>query len=290
MNKLLITASAAIAGLSLSAADAPKKADSNVLWEVTGENIKVSPTNQGNAWRTSAFTIEPTKDKKGFIFKSNPAKKHYSTGKYMKVSPEYPWFCWRIISAKPIPKTYLGLTMGNFSGLGCNQVGMVSRVLPGYYAINIAQDSKLTKPRNAFLRIDQHGFTTTFGYMKMVKKPDYYIEITSESIKAGKPVKPGEEVTFTLNLKDSAEEASLSFYKAYTMPKMKINGVSMLMMKPADKENKVWVAKVKINSLSPEYKKGKPYPRNAIIVKADVELEEEMISVLTSMPAAVDVK
>ncbi len=289
MNKLLITVSTAIAGLSLSAADAPKKADSNVLWEVTGENIKVSPTNQGDAWRTSAFTIEATKDKKGFIFKSDSAKKHYSTGKYMKLSPEYPWFCWKITDVKPL-KGYRGLTMGNFVGLDCNTVGMVSRVLPGYYAVNIARNSKLTKPRDAFLRIDQHGFITTFGYMKMVKKPDFYIEIDSESIKADKPVKPGEEVTFTLNLKNPAEEASLSFYKSYTMPKMKINGVSMLMMKPVDKEKKVWVAKVKINSLSPEYKKGKPYPRNAIIVKADVELEDEMISVLTSMPVAVDVK
>ena len=283
----LLTIAAIMAGVSTFAAEA-KKTDPNVLWDVNGKNIKLSPVNKSGAWRTKDFTIEPQKDGPGFIFKSR--KKQYTTGKYCKLSPEYPWFCWKITNAKIIPKTYRSLTMGAFSGLDCNSLPMVSKVLPGYYAINIAQNSKLTKPKTYFLRIDQHGYEITFEYMKMVKKPAYYIEVDSASIKAGKAIQPGEEVTFTLNLKDPAEEATLALYKAYTMPKIKVNGTAMIMMKPADKENKVWTAKVKMNTLSPIFKKGKGFPRGGIVVKADVEMEEEMISVLTSIPVAVNIK
>jgi hypothetical protein len=284
----LLTIAVAMTGIAASA-EMVKNPDANTLWIENGKNIKTSTKNAAGAWRTSAFSITPAKDGKGFVLTSDAKKKYYSTGCYLPVSPEYPWFCWNITDVKNL-KGYRGLTMGSFSGLNCNQVGEVSHIKPGYYAVNIAQNSKLKKPAKPFLRIDQHGLQVTFEYMKMVKKPDYYIEVTSDAIKANKPIQPGDEVTFTLNLKEPAEEATLTFYKAYTMPKMKINGSAMIMMKPADKENKVWTAKVKFNTLSPTAGKGKAFKRNAIIIKADVELEENMISVLTSMPVAVNIK
>jgi hypothetical protein len=74
------------------------------------------------------------------------------------------------------------------------------------------------------------------------------------------------------------------------MPKMKINGKSSFAMKAADKDNKVWTAEIKIDTLSPTMGKGKIFKRNGIIIKAAVELEESMISVLTSMPAPVNIK
>lgn len=289
MSKMqLLIAAAAMAGITATA-ELIKNPDPNTLWIENGKDIKTSDKNAAGAWRTQAFTIVPEKDGKGFIFKSNVEKKHYSTGIYLPVSPEYPWLCWRITNVKTL-KGYRGLTVGSFSGMNCNQVGEVSNILPGYYAVNIAQNSNLKKPGTSYLRLDQHGLETTFEYFKMVKKPAYYIEVTSDAITANKPIEPGDEVTFTLNLKDPAEEATLSFYKAYTMPKMKINGQAMIMMKPADKTNKVWTATVKLNTLTPTTGKDKPFDRNAIIIKADAEMEESMISVLTAMPVAVNIK
>jgi hypothetical protein len=286
-KKMLAVVVAGVIGIS-SFAELVKNPDANTLWIENGKEIKTSDKNAPGAWRTSKFTITPAKDK-GFTFISDPAKKNTTTGCYLPVSPEYPWFCWKITSVKKM-KGYRGLSVGNFLGLGCNRVNEVSNLLEGYYAVNIAQNSKLKKKAEKFLRVDQYGFETTFEYMKMVKKPDYYIEVTSDAINAAKAIEQGDTVTFTLNLKEPAKEAVLSFYKAYTMPKMKINGKSSFTMKASDKDNKVWTAQIKLDTLSPTMGKGKSFKRNGIVIKATVELEESMISVITSMPAPVNIK
>jgi hypothetical protein len=162
-KKILTVVIAGIIGIS-SFAELVKKTDGNTLWVENGKDIKTSVKNAAGAWRTSRFTITPAKEK-GFNFISK--NKKVTTGRYMTVSPEYPWFCWKITRVKKL-KGYRALSMGNFVELGCNQVGEVSNLLEGYYAINIAQNSKLTKKGTRFLRVDQHGFETTFEYMKMV--------------------------------------------------------------------------------------------------------------------------
>ena len=85
----------------------------------------------------------------------------------------------------------------------------------------------------------------------MVKKPDNYLEVRSPAFNEKKQFGPEDTLTFTMFLKEPAEDASIRFFSNYTMREAKLNDNHFLQLKPEDDEQKIWSATVTVKSMVP---------------------------------------
>jgi hypothetical protein len=223
--------------------------DENTLWIENGKNIAVDEKRaKRDVWGGGLPVKE--RGKGGFSFVFNTAeRKKYSNGIYVPVDPDYPFLVFEILAFKRLQWKHRGFRFGAFQHSKRPCFFMVDNPQSGIIVYNVFGDEKIHKGYR-YVRNDMDGLQVDFKYVKMVKKPDNYIIIESEAIKKNKVLANGDEVKFTVILKEPAEDVSLRFFRAYLMRQLNLNGKDHLQLKPENEDScKVWSAKVKIKSL-----------------------------------------
>lgn len=233
-----------LAAASAVYAEMKHNPDSNTLWIEDGKNIKTAKNNYSEGFNNTDMIVT-SRPEGGFIMEQKKQGKPRS-GRMVPISPEYPYLVYEIDSLEQKPG-YHALWMPL---LGNGMMVMEGNPQKGVFAINVYENSNLNpKTRRTPLSFDIHGLQVGFKYIKMVKKPDYYITVESPAFAAKKCCAPGDKVKFTVYLKEEAEDVSLSFYTRIVTP-LTINGSSKLQLYPVNKENpKVWSREITLESV-----------------------------------------
>jgi len=218
--------------------------DDNTLWIEDGKDIEIVKDGAPEFWAGKAWAgkleMETTED--GFKVKS-PSMEQYVQGRHFKFSKEYPYLVWeidKIVYGQGYKHLLLGFPYGVFQFVG--------NFYPGIFVVNPFLAHKDIKDFE-YCRIYLYNSEIYFKYMKMVKRPDYLIEITGADIEKKGYVEPGDELNFKVILKEGAEDVSLTFYDHFGTQEVKINGSSSLQLKPEDEEQRIWTGKIKIEDI-----------------------------------------
>ena len=243
--------------LSTSAAWAELKQnpDGNTLWVEDGKDIKTGP-GSGDYWNNSIkFTSLPDSG-----FSMEATDKANATGRYLPMSADYPYVVFEITQVEKRPG-YVSLDLPHLLGDNWKavEIGMVSQLQTGIFAVNVFKNGKLGNG-TPYFRINQYNCALNFKYLKCVKVPESYIEMSPEE-----PLKPGDKITFKVHLANKAEDVSLRFFLGYTMPEIKLNGEQSLQLKPETSDDpKVWTGTIDYKSID----KDKDIPPGGMLIKA----------------------
>jgi len=243
--------------------------DDNTLWIEDGKELELVEHGQPEFWAGKAWAgkleMEPITG--GFRLKSPSADKN-SMGRYLKLSPSYPYLVWEV-SKVIYGEGYRGFSL-HFPG---PVFGFVTHIFPGIFAVNPFLVDKKLAEKLYFCRLYLYNAEMHFKYLKMVKKPDNYIEIAGPHLQDKGFLEPEDELMFRVFLKEPAEDVSLTFYDSYITHEVKVNGSSGLQLKPEDKEQKIWSARVKIERVDPPSLKKEgnaSYSPGSFLIKATV--------------------
>ena len=229
MKKTLIVLTAGALAFGVHA-EFKKNPDPNTLWTEKGGNTVYGKDNKN--WRITHSGIVPVADAGNMVFGGSK-----DFGRYVPVSPEYPYFVLKIKSNELKPKSYNSLNMG-FPG-GHPILGVVAKVPAGTYVTKHA----MTVKRDQFLRIDYYGQKITIEEMAMVKVPEVAVDMEPAVLKKGG------ELILTVKLQKEADAVDVKFFKSYRMLKTNLNGKESYEMK-GDDSGKVWTLKVKYDNFS----------------------------------------
>jgi hypothetical protein len=261
--------------------------DANTLWIEDGQDVEVGTGSSADHW-SGDLGVHSSLD--GFVLSGTDVKK-FSTGRYVAVDSAYPWLSFEIGKARNVGQVdgYHGFTL-SMVGPPHYLVNAVPAIPTGIYAFNVLRDqTAVTGIR--FLRIDLYNTELTFPYLQMVKVPDNFIEVSAPAFAEKKRADQGDEITFTVNLKESAEDVSLTFFDSYTMPQLKLNGETKLQLKPKGDEQKVWTTAVKLDSIEGDaLKAGEQFEPNRIFIKATVLGGAVKVPIWTGNPYQFHVK
>ena len=249
MKKTLIalTVGALASGLY---AEFKKNPDPNTLWVEEGGNTAYGK-NAGRDWRTNNGEIVPVADAKNMVF--GGAK---DIGRYVPISPEYPYFIVKVKANELKPKHYNAFS-ASFPG-GHQMFGVVTKVPVGTYVIKHNMNVK----RDQFLRIDYYGNKITIEKMGMVKVPEVAVDMVPAVLKKG------DELTITVTLQQEADAVDIKFHKSYTMPKIKLNGKDSYEMK-SDDSGKVWTFKIKYDNFT-GFKAGEKLKKTNVLFALEI--------------------
>jgi hypothetical protein len=236
--------------------------DENTLWIEDGKDVEQGTGSSDKHW-SEGLEMESTE--KGLRVKSPSSEKHGS-GRYLKLSPEYPYLVWEITEVN-YGKGYRGLGFYFPSGV----FGFVSHIYPGIFVANPFLSQKDLKEGTKFCRIYLYNTEIYLKYIKMVKSPENLIDISSPVLKDKGYVENGDELTFRIILKKPCEDVTLTFYHSYITSQVSMNGMSTLQLKPEDKEQKVWSNTIKISSIGRgNLGEKKSYDPGSFLIKATV--------------------
>ena len=231
-------------------AEFKKNPDANTLWSEEGGNT-VYGASAGTAWRTTGGGIKPVKDAKNMVFGGTR-----DLGRYVPVSAEYPYFIVKVNANERNPKGYNAFNVSLPNGF--HMLGVVTQVPAGTYVVKHGMNVK----RDQYLRIDYFGKKITIGKMAMVKVPEVAVDM------APAVLKKGGELTLTVKLQKEADAVDVKFFRAYTMPKIKLNGKDSYEMK-GDDSGKVWTLKVKYDNFS-HFKPGEKLRRTNVLFALEI--------------------
>ena len=231
--------------------------DDNTLWVENGKDIKNGQAASSADYWSAGVKLLPNPEGEGFIIDSNSdIDKKTVTGRYVRVSPDYPWMTWEITAFVPIKDKYTALFMPVMTTIANGAHSTFAGNIPtGIFVTNINELGGVDKEHISFLNIYAYNSKTNVKYIKLVKKPDYYVEMKSDTAAQKQKIELGDNVTFKAYLKDPAEDVSLRFYHAYTLPQLSINGEQSLQLKPEEgSDGKIWSATIPLKSISGDYK------------------------------------
>ena len=261
MKKTLSFLLLALAGFV--GADIVKNPDANTLWKEDNKNVEKN-------WRY-AYKDQHVRtcDGKSFSFECN-TKGNTGHRDFIRVpvSKDYPWLVFRLNSVKVNP----GYRSWNIriSDLDKFNVGQTSVQEAGYFACNVWEGANLKKvPTSAEIFFYNYTLKLTFSDLKMVKKPDNFIEVTSPAFAAKKQYTPGDKIRFTVTLKEPAEDVSVRLVFPDLLAAVKLNGMGKLQLKPIDDTQKVWSAEFEVKTLGP-VRGVKEFRRNTLLVRATI--------------------
>jgi len=233
--------------------------DENTLWIEDGKEIEVAEKSGKGVWRES-LQIVPRKEG-GFSIIYNPEEEEaYATEVWVPLSQEYKYWVVQIDSFSRVNYPSRSFYMGNLYQKKCLTFIMIDNPQPGLMVWPIYNDeSKWDSAAGASHRIDNRGLKVDFAFIKMVKIPDYYITIESETMTENNELKIGDKIKFTVIMQKGAEDVSIRLYDNYCMPLMKINDLEVLQLKPEKRkgtaDDSIWSATVVINKLSNNLRK-----------------------------------
>jgi hypothetical protein len=261
--------------------------DANTLWAEDGKDVEVGTGSSADHW---SGELGVASSPEGFVLSGTDAKK-FSTGRYVAVDSAYPWLSFEVGKTQNVGQIdgYHGFTL-SLVGPPHFLVNPVPAIPTGIYNFNILRDQPAVTGIR-FLRMDLYNTQLTFPSFKMVKVPDNYIEVSGPVFAEKKRADQGDEITFTVNLKESAEDVSLTFFDSYTMPQLKLNGENKLQLKPTGDDQKVWAATVKLDSIAgAALKAGEPFEPNRMLIKATVLGGAVKVPIWTGNPYPLHIK
>jgi len=229
-------------GLSVSSADIVANPDSNTLWREDGLNASMGADSSADHWKSGGLEVKAADGKMQF---NAPDAVKVNTGRYVQAGATYPYLVFQIHDFKPLPG-YHGFTI--FLSNQSSSLSLVSQINPGIYTLDLGSFLPAS-PATSFLSLYLYDGQLTLSDLSMVKSPDNFISIISPKMKEKGFLEIGDEVTFTVTMKDAAEDVSLNFFDSYTLPQLKINGEQTLQLKPKDATQKVWSATIKLQTI-----------------------------------------
>ncbi|MBE6393939.1 MAG: hypothetical protein E7044_07795 [Lentisphaerae bacterium] len=247
----------------LVSADIIKNPDANTLWKEDNKNVEKNwaYAYKGQHTRTS--------DGKSFSFECN-TKGNTGHRDFIRVpvSKDYPWLVFRLNSVKVNPG-YRTWTV-RISALDRFNISQVSVQEPGYFACNVWEGANLKKiPKTAEIFFYNYTLKLTFSDLKMVKKPDNFIVVSSPAFESKKKYSPGDKIRFTVTLKEPAEDVSVRLVYPDLLSAVKLNGMGKLQLKPTDDTQKVWSAEFEVKTLGP-VRRVSEFRRNTLMVRATI--------------------
>ena len=233
-----------LAAVSAVWAEIKVNPDANTLWSME------SASKKGWYQNTLSRGIRPNPNGGFFIGDDNPVNNGHVARHKVPVSKEYPWLVWDM---KEVYTFHAGrYQRWSLSIQGLNGgIGSVTNVEKGLAAVNCFDNAKPLKPgtKEGILRAYFFDVEIGFTAIKMVKKPDNYIVASSPAFEKKKSFSPGDEVKFTVYLKEPAEDVTLKVIDINYLYDVAVNGKNVLELTPEDKEQKIWSITVKIESL-----------------------------------------
>ena len=221
--------------------------DPNTHWMEDGREIEMSEKAGTGHWQIAPdgrdLEIKSLEDGKGLRLLA-PDKKGRKTSTRLKLSPDYPYFVFRITDFELLP----GYRSWTFRlGLGPISVGQAKTPQKGIYVFDIYQNlsEKEAEKKAGYLTWWINDLRLDLEYMKLVKKPDYFVRADSSDPE----IKPGSRVKFTAELAEEAEDVSLTLVTTGVPHPIKVNGETKIQLKPTDKTQKVWTAEIEVKSL-----------------------------------------
>lgn len=242
-------------------ADIIPNPDANTLWREDGTSAPTGKTPSLDSWNGDL----DIKAVDGNLQINSPDTTKVNSGRYVQISSEFPYMVFKIHDYKPFPG-YNGIAI-LLAGVAPT-FGLVSQIQPGTYVFNLGSFFP-PKPTTVYLSLYLYGGQLTMSDLSMVKVPNNRIDITSPAIKAKGFIEIGDELTFTVTLKEAAEDVTLNYFDSYTMPQLKINGEQTLQLKPTDASQKTWAATIKLKSIENLRSEDKgQLPADHLMVKA----------------------
>ena len=234
----------AVAFAALLCAEIKKNPDANTLWSME------TPSKKGWYQNTLSRGIRPNPNGGFFIGDDNPVNNGHVARHKVPVSKDYPWLVWDMTEVYTFNAGRYQRWSLSIQGLN-GGIGSVTNVEKGLAAVNCFENAKSLKPgaKEGILRAYFFDVEIGFTAIKMVKKPDNYIVTSSPAFAKKKCFSPGDEVKFTVYLKEPAEDVTLKVIDINYLYDIAVNGKNVLELKPEDKEQKIWSITLKIDSL-----------------------------------------
>ncbi len=226
----------------ISRADIVANPDSNTLWREDGSSAPTGADSSADHWRNDGLDVKAAEGNLQF---NAPDAVKVSTGRYVQAGATYPYMVFQIHDFKPLPG-YHGFTI--FLSNQSPSLSLVSQINPGIYTLDL-RSFLPASPATSFMSLYLYNGQLTLSELSMVKLPDNFISTTSPKMKEKGFLGIGDDVTFTVTMKDAAEDVSLNFFDSYGMPQLKINGEQTLQLKPKDATQKVWSATIKLQTI-----------------------------------------
>jgi len=194
------------------------KPDDNTLWIENGKNISSSAASGAADTWSGDLQFTPLAGDGGFSVASPSHKQHLSF-RYVPISADYPWLVFEITGFEQKPS----YTAWSFEIPNLRPFGQTASPRKGYYALNVFDGIPVAAGGAAYdtpLRLYVYGLKIDLKYLKMVKTPDYCVEVTSAAFYAKKSFASGDELKFTVRMKEPAEDVSLQFYHSYALSQL----------------------------------------------------------------------
>jgi hypothetical protein len=218
--------------------------DANTLWLEDGKDIQLGGPPNSDAWWHGGLEMKSLPEG-GFLLR-NTNGKDVSIGRYLPMDPAYPYLVWEVTNVK-----YFEGYRGEAMCFPSSQIpaGFAGFVYPGVFVVNPFQfDPKLAKS-SPYCSVYVYDAELSFKYLKMVKKPDYFIEITSPAAKTKGLAEVGDEIRFRVQMAEDAEDVTLVFYAAIDSgptQELAVGGVTRLQLKPENENDKIWAGSLKL--------------------------------------------
>ena len=224
-------------------AEIKKNPDANTLWSME------SASKKGWYQNTLSRGIRPNPNGGFFIGDDNPVNNGHVARHKVPLSKEYPWLVWDMKEVYTFNAGRYQRWSLSIQGMN-GGIGSVTNVEKGLAAVNCFENAKPLKPgvKEGILRAYFFDVEIGFTAIKMVKKPDNYIVTSSPAFAKKKYFSPGDEVKFTVYLKEPAEDVTLKVIDINYLYDIAVNGQNVLELKPEDKEQKIWSISLKIKS------------------------------------------
>lgn len=238
--------------------------DPNTLWIENGVEIKAGPGSSNQQWMSN-FEVRPAKEG-GFVLNSAGDQSDRMI-RNVPYEPDFPYLVWEITEFIR-GRGYQGFSVflqesGQEHRLLMQTISIVQK---GLFAVRT--DAAPTKP---MLSLYLYNTELTLKYLKMVKTPDYSIELASPSFPSKSRLDLGDTLTCRVIMAQPAEDVSLTFYHGYTMPQLRLNGEQQLQLEPEPGNPKIWRGSIRIGSCEGHaLKDGQPFGPGDFLVKATI--------------------
>jgi len=242
--------------------------DDNTLWYEDGSTLEVGLGSSKEHWNTQNLNVASA-PAGGLLLKPQSDPRRTTTSRLLPVSADYPFMVMEIAAVSPHARAG-----GSFSS--------PTKFLPGYLRMSMGIDvptglwvhqflNPSLEPRPfEVLRWDVSGFDVTVASVRVVREPDYWIELeTSENNKSY--IEPGDKMTFTVRMAEPAEDVTLTFFCNYRMHQISINGQQRIQLKPDGENYNCWQTSFKLERLiGYETNPGPTLTPGRLIVRATV--------------------
>jgi len=236
----------ALCALALAAAPCGARVvrnpDPGTLWIEDGTGVETGSGRSERHWSTDTLDVLQA-PRGGITFSPCEEPRRSTGGRLLPVAPAYPWMVVEVTGAVPQPKGNKGFAVPRVMKPGVFAMNMNGDVQKGLWVFNMLGRARGLAPLEWF-RVDAYGIDITLGSIRMVRLPDYRIEVGCAAADGRGFVALGDEVVVRVVMKEPAEDVTLSFFDSYLLAQVSLNGRQKLQLKPPGTDPRVWEARL----------------------------------------------